>query len=760
MILVHWYIPCILFILTATKYQMVFATNSQFTPEDLMIELYDTAGDNEILLKPTSMFKATSSTYGPRLPFGKKAAGPRSYSDLLQIKNESICDPGFPVHNTSFIALVDQVKIGVSNSICFLPNLGKRAQRLGAKHVIIYNTLEASRIDCDYSAQIPIDIVGNGSWPVHPDPSLCEERIDNFSKLCSSGLCKWNETTYKKKEVTACCVWDLHQKIGDETFVDLGISLSSMTIKETNRLFETLNQTGSAQALIYERWHPSFDVSSLLVCLLGVGVLWLSSYMSAKQYRDVRHILETENLDLSADDEPPLQNIETSTDESSAQNQSHVAIMGVETLSDEQEGDAHTSETARGVYDAGLNEDTAPTPLRRRERSLRELQAPFFIFAFQQRRARRSAALFAMGITFLLVIFFPNFEDVMNILFGIVGSVSLVNIVLYPILVALTNRFIGFNILVRPVCGSTERPYSIMWMDVVTIVAGSAICIFWLWVALTDENYRYNPYYWIIQDLMNISLCVVCLGVLQVKSIRVAVVILSIISMYLFLVLFSTLILGLKNMAWTGDEHIDIVKCQKNPNDLSCGQSQLPFLLAIPKINDYRGGISTLNLLSILLPGLLCSFAARYDATKYVLRSLNARERAARRGIEDISRLAPERSNLLRRIFSGYFYKLVATYATGMAVYLIALHQFHHSRESLIFVAPLLLLALYNHGNKRGDLPSLWHGPRRISIADLLVFRVHTEGAARIGVGSHALDEFSTAGTRSIMSSSESELEC
>ena len=762
------YIICVFFISMAMKQQcnVLAAGADRDFISDSIIELYDTGSD---LLSPLYTFKAASAIYGPRLPFGKEAADPKSFSMPIQVHNNTLCNSDLTpeTDESNFIALVPM-------GLCSPGTKIKNAQKLGAKHVIIYNTLEYLETTTDYFECKN----GDATIPDHehrPDPPsmiLCEMYSSHgFADVCPSNLCIWTDTKIGQHH-QACCAWDLYMNIYDGSEdEELTISSTFLTIKEKDKLLEILNDTngdGSMRAVVYERWYPKINISSLLICILGVGVMWLSSFMSAKQYRNVRNILETTDLDLS-EQEPPLRDIPASLNEDHHHRLFNVIAELEQELQPGERENVHSSSTneyaptsaAEETNDQEPNSDTTPTPLRRHQRN-RDLSQASRLMVFQILRVRRSVTIFAMAVTLMLVIFFPRFEDVMKILFAVVGSISTVSFLIYPILYTVSDRVVGMSILTRPICSNTSTASNgLMWLDLLSIMGGFGIGLIWTWNAFTEDNFRYNSYCWVLQNVMSTSFFVVCLGLLQVKSIRIPVVLLSIISMYLFLILFSTLFLGISNV-WTVEKSqsdVDPYFCQKYPNGMSCSPTPLPFLLVIPKMYDYRGGMSTLSFADILLPGLLCSFAARYDTTKHVMRSLNTRQRAARRGMQDISPLVPHKNNVCRRLFSGYFYRLVTAYAAGMVVYLVAGHHFIYGRQVLMFVSPLLLLTLYAQAYKRGDLQSFWHGPRRIVVADQLVYRVYNEGAGRIGIGANGLDEYSTAGTRSIISSSESEMD-
>jgi hypothetical protein len=280
----------------------------------------------------------------------------------------------------------------------------------------------------------------------------------------------------------------------------------------------------------------------------------------------------------------------------------------------------------------------------------------------------------------------------------------------------------------------------------------------WMTISLSPKIHLHT-YEWFVQNIMCISICAMGIDVIQVRSVRYSVILLAFISCYLTLIQVSSYILDLNtaNLPTGGSQlNEDPYYCQKYPEDRSCSIiPPIPFALLMPKINDFRGGMTSISLLEILLPGLLCAFAARYDATKYVARAFTLRERAARRGIRNIHESVQPNMFCRKAINSGYFCFLIASYAFGVLPYLLVKDLQVIKLNLLVFTGPLMLLALFVRGSARNDLSSLWYGPRRITLARDLLYRLQNEGVGRIGL--HQTDEFTAPDTRSIISFSESD---
>ena len=130
---------------------------------------------------------------------------------------------------------------------------------------------------------------------------------------------------------------------------------------------------------------------------------------------------------------------------------------------------------------------------------------------------------------------------------------------------------------------------------------------------------RYEPYAWILQDAFAVCLVVLFLQVVRLGSIKVAAVLLCCAFAYdVFFVFLSPLVFGSSVMIKVaiGDgPAADADYCEKYADDPKCRPTSLPFLLQIPRVDDYMGGAAMLGLGDLVLPGLIVAFAARYDVS-------------------------------------------------------------------------------------------------------------------------------------------------
>lgn len=135
---------------------------------------------------------------------------------------------------------------------------------------------------------------------VQNDPLLTGSSQDNLCKLhdandlhnCASQRClvahdEYNATT--SDTITVCCAWDMPlEPIPDRDLhynITITIPTLFLTMQQGAQLQETALQYSLSQAVIYSRWKPAYNPSSLLIWMLGVFVAALAAYGSASDYQ-------------------------------------------------------------------------------------------------------------------------------------------------------------------------------------------------------------------------------------------------------------------------------------------------------------------------------------------------------------------------------------------------------------------------------------------------------------------------------------------
>eukprot|EP00984_Skeletonema_dohrnii_P003605 scaffold1220_cov104-Skeletonema_dohrnii-CCMP3373.AAC.10 len=120
-------------------------------------------------------------------------------------------------------------------------------------------------------------------------------------------------------------------------------------------------------------------------------------------------------------------------------------------------------------------------------------------------------------------------------------------------------------------------------------------------------------------------------------------------------------------------------------------------LFAIPRFGDYQGGASMLGLGDIVLPGLLVSFASRFDEAKRLMGLLSGGAGRVRNGngagAGGVSSKKSSWNICCGCGHGGYFGPVVVAYAVGLvmanaAVYLILMQM---GQPALLYLMPCCL---------------------------------------------------------------------
>ncbi|KAL4192788.1 hypothetical protein AMTRI_Chr06g196070 [Amborella trichopoda] len=261
--------------------------------------------------------------------------------------------------------------------------------------------------------------------------------------------------------------------------------------------------------------------------------------------------------------------------------------------------------------------------------------------------------IFAASAFLLLLYFFMSswFIWLLIVLFCIGGSEGM-----HECLVALISRFFGDcgqKILNFPFLG--EIPL----LSAVILPLCMVFSIFW-------AANQHASYAWIGQDILGISLMTTVLQMARLPNIKIASVFLSCAFVYdIFWVFISPLIFH---------ESVMIVVARGD----SSGES-IPMLLKIPRFFDPWGGYDMIGFGDILFPGLLISFAFRYDRYKK------------------------------KGILNGYFLWLVIGYGIGLFITYVALYLMDgHGQPALLYLVPCTLGLIIVLGWLKKELEDLW----------------------------------------------------
>jgi len=249
-------------------------------------------------------------------------------------------------------------------------------------------------------------------------------------------------------------------------------------------------------------------------------------------------------------------------------------------------------------------------------------------------------------------------------------------------------------------------------------------------------------------------MCILFLSIIKLNSIRVAAILLIIAFFYDIFFVFVTPLLtkGGKSIMITvatsgGPPKADPSWCEKYPRDNDCkGGDPLPMLLTVPRLFDYQGGSSLLGLGDIVLPGLLLSFAARFDEAKKLVGLIQTGNTAE---------IYPRSYNCLTVCYrslcsGGYLIPVTVAYAVGLCMANMAVYLMQMGQPALLYLVPCCLGTISFLGWKKGEMKELWDGPDAIRNADAMLYGEydhngppgHDDGGVYVDEGNGAGDRF------------------
>ncbi|XP_004515578.1 signal peptide peptidase-like 2 [Cicer arietinum] len=197
--------------------------------------------------------------------------------------------------------------------------------------------------------------------------------------------------------------------------------------------------------------------------------------------------------------------------------------------------------------------------------------------------------------------------------------------------------------------------------SLVVLLFSVAFAVFW---AAT----RHESYSWIGQDILGICLMITVLQLAQLPNIKVATVLLfSAFAYDIFWVFISPLIFHESVM-------IAVARGDK------AGGEAVPMLLRFPRLFDTWGGYDMIGFGDIIFPGLLVSFAHRFD------------------------------KDYKKGAVNGYFLWLVIGYGIGLIFTYLGLYLMNgNGQPALLYLVPCTLGLIIILGCIRGELKSLWN---------------------------------------------------
>jgi len=579
---------------------------------------------------------------------------------------------------------------------CTFEQKAFNAQKLGASGIIIYGTL-ASRYslnstqiamnsnvvskdsivypkqyydyDCDKaSAEIPMSSLSFDNLPydyMRNDPvlsgsveqgSLCA-LSDNFVDACPSKRCLLTGETDDMNNMRACCAWDLHvwlykdDNITAEATNSINIPAFYITMAEADEL-AFLMQMHQVTVTLYRRYYPAYNIASVIIWALGVFVAALAAWLSASEYRDAKLITQPEEMQ-------PI---------------------------------------GRG---ASFSSQSAPVGNLVQEESL-------------ELTASHACGFILFSTSGLLILFFFKIYSFVKVFYAFGCAGAIFQIIFYPMFRSISSKM-GIHDRIAFTTDTLELG-AVTYLQMLAALVSYGLGAIWLFIAFTQRHPDTNLFFWVMQDIMGACMCITFLSTMKLNSIKVAAVLLTAAFFYDIFFVFVTpyLTKGGKSIMVDvatsgGPPTADPAWCEKYPDDKNCqGGDPLPMLFTIPRIFDYGGGSSLLGLGDIVLPGLLLSFAARYDEAKRFIGS-SSRDNST----------APQNCAGQKR---GYFPATVVAYAIGLAMANIAVYVMRMGQPALLYLVPCCLGTMVYLGWRRGELSELWNTPKVLASCDEILY--------------------------------------
>jgi len=660
------------------------------------------------------------------------------------------------------------------------------------------------------------------------DESLCalyhnlmhssEEK--RFRNICQSQRCVF--TSNRKLDPTkltfmreSCCAWDVYAVMGnDGSDYEVNISSIFLTMEGGDNVLRLMEVNSSVSAIVYSRSYPPVNLSSVLITFMAIAIVYISSRMSTQEYRILLKKLETVTVDPEDGngedpESPPMRNVVAINDNEVDDGENAVAVEALmvsnaviprDDIADDyvevrHEPMSSTASSSRDDFDntiaaeevsvasdsastsgdamvpqngvAPQGNNVAPLDIERNidQENVEEEEDNWLRHRLDRVKERcppriRRMVTFAvlLGLAFFVL---TRLLDILLFCYGFVGSFSIIYLLLRPGCQSVVDRINFMKPCRKGLCG----PKEVDSLDILTVMAGLSAGCTWLYYAFSRTMEQRHPFYWIMQDLMNIAICIVTISNAHFKSIRIPIVILFMAFLYDgVLSIYPAIFRDFTPSFDDGFERFtsietDYYRCEKYDDrkvELQCNMIRLPLVFLLPRANDYRGGWSSLGFVAVLFPGFVVSLVARYDTAKFIAKALEVREHAARRGIRNLINLMP--NNESRRCFSGYFPLAISGYIIALAVAITVLALTRHSQLVMIYIVPLTVGPIVVKGFWRGDFPTLWSGPKRFRLADILISIIDQGGLASID--NMRLDDddgSATVVTRSIISTSDSE---
>jgi len=509
---------------------------------------------------------------------------------------------------------------------------------------------------------------------------------------CASHKCLISSPPEESGSSQLCCAWDLPIWLyqdssipGNTTDTTVVIPAMYITMDQFDQVYNIMTNDKDVMLSMYARDRPAYDLSGALVWMLGVFTAFLASYLSASEIRNQTKQIQNGAL----------------ISRHSEQNADHQHSSPKESLA-----------TSRGIRSRSRSPRPRHSPLSNpTHTTIEEALEPNYSESLGQNDEESVEITLSHAVFFLvwssfslLILFYFKIYNLVKVMYAFGCAGALIQILIIPLFEYLARGRSGPQKIF--ISTSFLEIGNVTYLDFASIVTGYSIGFIWLILAFFLNHAEQNTFFWVVQDLMGISICVMFLSILKVNQLKIASTLLIAAFFYdIFFVFITPYIFSGQSVMVTvatsgGPPTADPLWCEKYPSDKDCqGGEPLPMLLTIPRLADYMGGASLLGLGDIVLPGLVLSFASRLDASNRLVT-------AVREG------------NVPKGFFKSYFGPIVIAYAIGLMMANIAVVVMKMGQPALLYLVPMCLGSLFFVGWNNGEIAELWNGPKVLKIAE------------------------------------------
>ena len=479
--------------------------------QDLAIDV--NLSDAPPTLAQYSMY-ASKAYFGP-LP--RMTAAANTPGTLLQppTNNPLLCrnitqaDEKLPANNAILL---------VPRGTCSFQTKVWHGQQLGAKAVLIYHTLDSrytlnetepkeqytyddivfpsnfSDYDCDKGqADIPqtslsfdpLPYNGAVNDPILSGPdSVCRQNSPDQLINCPSQACLLTGEKSKGGTMRACCAWDLFIHLYPDAHQPVPtIPSAFVTLQQGQQLLHDLSTNTQVQVTLYARWRPQYNLASFLIWAMGVGACALAAYLSATDYHQYTAKL----------------------------------------LWRQQQREKDSNHNGLTTAHATSRPEASATPVA------------------EELTIWHALGFVVMASSSLLIMFYFKIYGVVKVAYAFGCSNAFATIALDPwVKRAMKVQGLKNRIVWR---SGMEDLGDFTLRDAISLALAYTLGMIWLIMALTTRHPSEHFFFWVVQDLFGVCMCIMFLQVVKLNSLKVAAALLIVAFFYdIFFVFISPLI--------------------------------------------------------------------------------------------------------------------------------------------------------------------------------------------------------------------------